>query len=171
MGNIYFEKVSLEQFAKDLRHVGMPHATDEQIKAYYDAIKLPKRGSIGSAGYDFYSPVPFELRSEDWGDVSITIPTGIRAVMPNDIFLQIVPRSGVGFKTGVYLANSTGIIDADYQNSPNEGHIMVKLCSGFNTLVVEQGDRLVQGIFLKYFTTDDDNVQDVRAGGFGSTGV
>lgn len=168
---IKFEKVSYEQFAKDLRKVGMPHATDEDIKKIYDNIKLPRRGSMGSAGYDFYSPVNFELRTEEYGDVSITIPTGIRAVMPNDMFLEIVPRSGVGFKTGVRLANLVAIIDADYAESLNEGHIMLKFLPGFDFLKVQAGDRIVQGIFLKYYTTDDDDTETVRKGGLGSTGV
>lgn len=167
---IKFEKVSFEEFAKDLRKTGMPQATDKDIKKIYDSIKLPRRGSMGSAGYDFYSPVSFELRSEDYGDVSVVIPTGIRAIMPKDMFLEIVPRSGVGFKTGVRLANQVAIIDADYTESLNEGHIMLKFLSGFSSLEVQAGDRIVQGIFLKYNTTDDDDVTDIRAGGIGSTG-
>ena len=79
---IKFEKVSLKQFTKDLRKVLMPHVTDEDAKEIYDKIKLPKRGSKGSAGYDFYSPVSFTL--EEW-DATITIPTGIRAIMPENM--------------------------------------------------------------------------------------
>ena len=90
--------------------------------------------------------------------------------MPKDMFLEIVPRSGVGFKTGVRLANQVAIIDADYTESLNEGHIILKFLSGFNSLEVRAGDRIVQGIFLKYNTTDDDNVTDIRVGGIGSTG-
>ena len=168
---IKFEKVSFEEFAKAVRKNLMPYATDEDLRGYYDDIQLPKRGSKGSAGYDFFSPVPFELRSEDYGDVYVTIPLGVRAVAPEDMFLMIVPRSGVGFKTGAYLANTVGIIDSDYIISPNEGHIMIRVCSGFNNLPVHKGDRLVQGIFLRFYTTDDDDAQDVRKGGFGSTGV
>ena len=167
---IKFEKVSLKQFAEDVRKVLMPHATDEQIKEFYDSIELPKRGSKGSAGYDFYCPIPFELKEEEWGDVSITIPTGIRAIMPEDVFLQIVPRSGIGFKTGVYLANTVGIIDSDYAESSNEGHILVKLCSNFKSLVIDKGDRFVQGIFQKYCVVTDDDAEEKRTGGFGSTG-
>lgn len=168
---IKFEKVSFEEFAKAVRKNLMPYATDEDLRSYYDDIQLPKRGSKGSAGYDFFSPVPFDLHSKDFGDASITIPLGIRAVASENLFLMIVPRSGVGFKTGAYLANTVGIIDQDYILSPNEGHIMVKVCSGFNSLTVHKGDRLVQGIFLNFYTTDDDDEQDVRKGGFGSTGV
>lgn len=167
---IKFEKVSFEEFAKAVRKNLMPYATDEDLRSYYDDIQLPKRGSKGSAGYDFFSPVPFDLRSKDFGDDSVVIPTGVRAIMPKDMFLEIVPRSGVGFKTGVRLANQVAIIDADYTESLNEGHIILKFLSGFNPLEARAGDRIVQGIFLKYSTTDDDNVTDIRAGGIGSTG-
>lgn len=164
---IKFEKVSLEQFTKDLRKVLMPYVTDEDAKEIYDKIKLPKRGSKGSAGYDFYTPISFSLEGQE---TTITIPTGIRAVMPLDMYLKIVPRSGVGFKSGTSLANTVGIIDSDYYYSDNEGHIMVKLVPGFDTLVAEAGDRFVQGIFTKYYITDDDDATDTRKGGLGSTG-
>ncbi len=164
---IKFEKVSLEQFTKDLRKVLMPHVTDEDAKEIYDKIKLPKRGSKGSAGYDFYSPVSFTL--EEW-DATITIPTGIRAIMPENMLLNIVPRSGVGFKSGTSLANTIGIIDSDYYYSDNEGHIIIKLVTGFDTLAAAAGDRFVQGIFSKYYITDDDDATEVRKGGLGSTG-
>lgn len=164
---IKFEKVSLEQFTKDLRKVLMPQVTDEDAKDIYDKIQLPKRGSTGSAGYDFCTPIGFTLEEYD---VSITIPTGIRAVMPQNMFLQMVPRSGLGFKTGARLANTVGIIDSDYYYADNEGHIMLKLVTGFGRFEVAQGDRIAQGIFLKYYTTDDDNTTSVRQGGLGSTG-
>lgn len=162
-----FEKVSLEQFAKDLRKVLMPQVTDEKVKEIYDNIKLPKRGSMGSAGYDFYTPVGFMLADFD---TAITIPTGIRAIMPQNMVLNIVPRSGVGFKAGIGLANTIGVIDSDYYYSDNEGHIIIKLVPGFSTLEAEAGDRFVQGIFSKYYITDDDDATEVRKGGLGSTG-
>lgn len=164
---IKFEKVSLEQFTKDLRKVLMPQVTDEDAKDIYDKIQLPKRGSTGSAGYDFCTPIGFTLEEYD---VSITIPTGIRAVMPQNMFLQMVPRSGLGFKTGARLANTVGIIDSDYYYADNEGHIMLKLVTGFSRFEVAQGDRIAQGIFLKYYTTDDDSTTSIRQGGLGSTG-
>lgn len=167
---IKFEKVSYEQFAMDLRKI-MPYAREADIQQYYDGIKLPKRGSKKSAGYDFYSPVPFELFPEDYGVEHLTIPTGIRAIMPDDMYLMVVPRSGVGFKTGVYLANTVGIIDADYAYGSNEGHIMVRLCPNYSRLDVAAGDRLVQGIFQKYYITDDDDAEGERTGGLGSTGA
>ena len=163
---IKFEKVSKEQFIKDTKNL-FPYMEEEDIIKTYDNLHLPERGSIGSAGYDFYSPLDFTLNR---GDSPITIPLGIRAIMPNDVFLAIVPRSGVGFKTGVGLANQVGIIDADYQCSPNEGHIMLKLVPGFKDYVVAAGDRVVQGIFLPFCVTSDDTTTAVRTGGIGSTG-
>ena len=168
MGNIYFEKVSEKQFIEDYRKCFGNAYTDEELKKIYANIKLPKRGSSGAAGYDFYSTINFLLDNKN---NVVTIPTGIRAVMPNDLYLQIVPRSSVGFKTGTSLVNSVAIIDADYQMSPNEGHIMLKFRHGFKDLLIEEGDRIAQGIFLKYFITDNDDIKVVRLGGLGSTGV
>lgn len=177
---IKFEKVSKEQFIKDC--VNILHVSEKEAEKYYNNVKIPTRGSAGAAGYDFYTPVSFTVSNRGTHyDVNgnpvvldsetVTIPTGIRAVMPSDLFLQIVPRSGVGFKTGVRLANSVGIIDYDYFQSPNEGHIMIKLTSGFKQFDASVGDRIAQGIFLKYYTTDDDETTTVRKGGFGSTGA
>lgn len=174
---IKFEKVSLEQFKKDMK-ANYPNLTDDQIEECYNNIQLPKRGSKYSAGYDMYSPISFDLNVHNTivptffdSTHPITIPLGIKAQMPGNMFLKIVPRSGVGFKSGTYLANTIGIIDSDYYNNEkNEGHIMVKLVPGFEDLHVNAGDRIVQGIFTKYYITDDDEAQDDRKGGFGSTG-
>lgn len=166
---IKFEKVSFEEYAKAMKAVLMPCATEEDLRYYYDAIKLPKRGTKASAGYDIFSPISFELLAGI--DVSATIPTGIRAVMPSDMFLLIVPRSGIGFKTGACLANTVGVIDSDYIEADSEGHIMIKMEPGFDNLNIKKGDRFAQGIFLKYYTTDDDESTEIRKGGFGSTGV
>lgn len=175
---IKFEKVSLEQYIKDMKEY-FPSVKEEIIEKLYDSIKLPKRGSKGSAGYDIYSPISFTLSSSNslistmfsWTDKPIVIPLGIKAQMPEDMFLTVVPRSGVGFKSGTYLANTIGIIDSDYYNNKqNEGHIMVKLVPGFESLAVIAGDRIVQGIFTRYYITDDDEANETRNGGFGSTG-
>lgn len=162
---IKFEKVSYEQFKKDLLKI-KPELIDSEdsIKEFYNNIKLPKRSTTGSAGYDFVSPINAELTDK------VLIPTGIRAQMPQDVVLMMHPRSGLGFKTGMSLANSTGVIDSDYYYSDNEGHIMIKLVRGFDDLKINAGDRIVQGIFTNYLITDDDDATDIRKGGFGSTG-
>lgn len=166
---IKFEKVSYEQFKKDSLNI-FKDLSEDKIKEAYDNITLPKRGSAGSAGYDFYSPYTGELSL--FKDDALLLPTGIKAQMPKDVVLMIYPRSGIGFKTGTQLANTVGVIDSDYYNNANnEGHIMVKLVLGFTDLEVKAGDRIVQGMFINYLTTDDDDTNTVRAGGFGSTGV
>jgi dUTP pyrophosphatase len=164
---IKFEKISLEQFKRDVKKF-FPAYTDKYIELLYENIQLPTRGSKASAGYDIYSTIAFNLQPED---KPITIPLGIRAVMPQDMFLQVVPRSSTGFKTGAYLANTIGIIDADFYESKEEGHILLKIVPNFEEVSVQAGDRIVQGIFLKYYTTDDDCVKAIRTGGIGSTGV
>ena len=129
---------------------------------------LPTRSTAKSAGYDFHSPEEFELRP---GDI-ITIKMGVKAQINEGEFLLLVPRSSLGWKYNVHLVNTVGIIDSDYYNNPdNEGEIGLKMVNqGDKTLVVKKNDRLIQGIFLKFDTTDDDKADGLRLGGFGSTG-
>ena len=155
-----FEKVSLERFVKDGN--GVATATE------YDTIKLPKRATKGSAGYDFYSPMDFTLAPNE----TIKIATGIRAYMEDGWVLKIYPRSGLGFKYRLGLNNTVGIIDQDYYFSDNEGHIQIKMTNASNegkTVSVKAGEAFAQGIFLEYGITYDDDVTETRNGGFGST--
>lgn len=161
-----FEKVSFEQF-KEAWLKNFPETED--VKAVYDSIKLPKRATVGSAGYDFYAPAEVTIEKGK----STLIPTGIRAKMENGWVLSIFPRSGLGFKHRIQLDNTVGIIDADYYNSSNEGHIMIKLsCDAHDeghSVTVEAGDGFAQGIFMPFGITEDDDADGVRDGGFGST--
>lgn len=159
-----FEKVSFEQFKKDCENVGVISG-DSGLKKCYDDIKLPKRNTKGSAGYDFYIPMTTSILPNE----PLVIPTGIRVKIDEDWVLMLHPRSSLGFKYGVSLANTTGIIDSDYYYSDNEGHIMVKLNTE-KTTFIDKGERFVQGIFLHYGVTVDDNATEKRNGGFGSTG-
>lgn len=163
---IKFEKVSYGQFKKDALNI-LGALDDDAIRKMYAEIRLPQRGTTGSAGYDFSSPISAHLGEDH---ESVLIPTGIRAQMPQDVALSMYPRSGLGFKTGTYLANTIGVIDSDYYYSDNEGHIMIKLIRGFKDLDIKPGDRIAQGIFMHYLTTEDDNATGSRNGGFGSTG-
>ena len=100
------------------------------------------------------------------------VPTGLKAYMELNEYLSIFIRSSLAFKKGLMLANSTGIIDCDYYNNPdNEGHIMIAY---YNTkdvsYTIKKGERIAQGIFMKYLTTDDDDASGIRMGGIGSTG-
>lgn len=161
-----FEKVSFEQF-KDAWLKNFPETED--VEAIYNSIKLPKRATTGSAGYDFYAPADVTIEKGK----STLIPTGIRSKIEDGWVLDIFPRSGLGFKHRVQLDNTVGIIDADYYNSSNEGHIMVKLsCDAHDeghSVTVSAGDGFAQGIFMPFGITVDDDTDGVRDGGFGST--
>lgn len=161
-----FQKVSFSQFEADFKKK-FPEIAD--VKAVYDGIKLPQRATAGSAGYDFFAPVDLSLEKGR----SLLIPTGIRARINDGWVLNIFPRSGLGFKHRVQLDNTVGIIDADYYNSSNEGHIMIKLsCDAHDeghSLSLRAGEGFAQGIFLQFGITVDDSSNGVRDGGFGST--
>ena len=162
-----FHKVSREQFAKGWKDT-FDKATEAEIQAVYDSIQLPKRATAGSAGYDFYSPLSFELKPGE----TVKIPTGVRAEMDEGWVLKLYPRSGLGFKYRLQLNNTVGIIDSDYFYSDNEGHIFVKITNDSNegkTVCVEASTGFAQGIFVEYGITVDDDVCEVRNGGFGST--
>lgn len=161
-----FEKVSYEQFEKDWLK-NFPDTAD--VRTIYDSIKLPKRATVGSAGYDFYAPSDVTIAV----GASTLIPTGIRSKINDGWVLSIYPRSGLGFKHRVQLDNTVGIIDADYYNSSNEGHIMIKLsCDSHeqgHSVTVPAGDGFAQGIFTQFGITVSDDADGVRDGGFGST--
>lgn len=162
-----FHKVSFDRFQKDFQKA-ICSADEMTVKEIYDDISLPKRATSGSAGYDFYTPVDFTLKPNE----SILIPTGIRAEINEGWVLKLYPRSGLGFKFRLQLNNTVGIIDSDYFFSDNEGHILIKLsnCSNENKDVsLEKGNGVVQGIFLQYGITIDDDATAIRNGGFGST--
>ena len=164
-----FEKVSFEQFKGGYTDA-IGEASDEQIREVYDSLKLPKRATKGSAGYDFYAPAAITLKQGE----TAKIPTGIRVQMEEGWVLKIYPRSGLGFKFRVQMNNTVGIIDSDYYNSDNEGHIFCKITNDTNedkTVSVNKGTGFCQGIFVEYGITFDDDVTDERNGGFGSTGM
>lgn len=134
----------------------------------YNELKLPARGTAGSAGYDFYSPLDFTLAPNE----VIKIPTGVRAKIDEGWVLMICPRSGQGFKYRVQLYNTVGVIDSDYFGAENEGHIFIKIINANRegkALHVRKGEAFAQGIFLPFGITVDDAAANVRVGGFGST--
>lgn len=162
-----FHKVSEEQFLKDWADT-FSERGEEEASAVYQAIKLPKRATAGSAGYDFYAPVKIVLKPGE----TAKIPTGIRVEMENGWVLKCYPRSGLGFKYRLQLNNTVGIIDSDYFYSDNEGHIFAKMTNDSKegkTVEVAPEEGFMQGIFVEYGVTVDDDVTDVRNGGFGST--
>lgn len=162
-----FEKVSYEQFKEDFLDT-FPQYSENDVLHIYENIKLPKRATKGSAGYDFYSPVDFTLEAGK----TIKIPTGIRVKINEGWVLALYPRSGLGFKYRLQLNNTVGIIDSDYYNSDNEGHMFVKLTNDSNenkTLSLKTGQGMVQGIFFEFGIVEDDDASEERNGGFGST--
>ena len=162
-----FMKVSFEQYREACLDT-YGEASDQEIRKIYDKIKLPRRATSGSAGYDFFAPVSLKLEPGE----TLKVPTGIRAKMENDWVLKLYPRSGLGFKYRLQLNNTVGIIDSDYFDSDNEGHIFAKITNDTNegkTVKIPEGQGFMQGIFLEYGITIDDDVTDVRNGGFGST--
>ncbi len=142
----------------------------EWIAAYRHAgLSLPVRKTAGSAGYDLAAAEMVVLKPH----AVTVVPTGLKAFMQQDEYLSIFIRSSLAFKKGLMLANSTGIVDSDYYDNPdNEGHIMIAY---YNTndapYTIEKGERIGQGIFMKYLTVTGDAAVAVRTGGIGSTGT
>ena len=157
-----FLHVSEEQYASSALPDAQPVAE----------IPLPRRATAGSAGYDFICPADVTLQPGE----AVTIPTGIRCEMQPGWVLMIFPRSGLGFKQQMRLANTVGVIDADYFHAANEGHIMVRIVNGqsltgsSNLLTIAKGERFCQGVFLPHGLAEEDEVLADREGGFGSTG-
>ena len=153
-----FERISFNQFKKDV--------SDD--KKLYESIELPKRSTTNSAGYD--------IRSIEEGIIepskAMRFKTGVKVSMNDDEVFYIYSRSSFGYKYNVTMANSVGVIDADYYNNEdNEGHFSICLINhGDKPLEVKIGDRIAQGVFMKYLIVDDEEkVDKKRKGGFGST--
>lgn len=162
-----FYKVSYEQFEESYLDYNSS-ATQEEIQSIYQQLKLPKRATKGSAGYDFYTPIHIHLKPGE----TIKVPTGIRCEMNETWVLMIYPRSGLGFKYRLQLNNTVGVIDSDYFYSDNEGHIFIKMTNDSNeekVVDVAIGQGIAQGIFMQYGLVEDDDVTEERNGGFGST--
>ena len=124
-----FEKVSFEQFVEGWGDT-LGITDHDKIRALYDGIRLPRRATAGSAGYDFFAPADITLRPGE----TIKIPTGVRVWMEPEWVLKCYPRSGLGFNVNI-----------------------------------KAGEGFMQGIFVEYGITLDDDATEVRNGGFGST--
>ena len=153
----YFEKISFEQFAKDVK----------EDNTLYNEYSFPKRATKNSAGYDFFAIKDYVIKPNE----IVKIPTGYKATFESDEMLMLVVRSSMGFKYNVRLTNQVGIIESDYYNNlDNEGHMWICLQNhGDKEYIINKGDAYVQGIFVKFLTTDDDKADAVRTGGIGST--
>lgn len=152
-----FELVSKEQY----------ESTDATLA--YEKLELPKRATKFAAGYDVKSTKNFILNPGE----EIVIPTGFKAYMQASEMLCLYPRSGMGFKYQICLANTVGIGDGDYYDcESNEGHYFIKLVNRGNKVwEVKEGDGIGQAIFQPILLADGDDFTSgqARTGGFGST--
>ena len=128
---------------------------------------LPKRATKSSVAYDFYSPIDITIPPM----TSVMIWTDIKSKFNENEALLINIRSSMG-KQPVMIANTQGWIDSDYYSNPdNDGNIGIRLFNLGNTsYVVKSGDRIAQGMFVKYLVADNGNTDCVRKSGFGSSG-
>ncbi len=136
-----------------------------------EGINLPKRKTKYSAGYDIKAAEDVVIPSFKKGMNPTLVKTGIKAYMQDDEALMLYNRSSNPKKKGLILANSVGVVDKDYYENPdNDGHIMFAFYNiKDEDTIVKKGDAIGQGIFQKYFVTDDDVAEGERVGGFGST--
>ena len=139
-----FEKISFKQFAKDVK----------DDKDLYESYILPTRSSKSTAGYDFHLIEDLTIKP---GEI-VKVPTGVKSFFGEDETLLIIDRSKTGFKYNIRMVNQVGVVDADYYNNPdNEGHLFFKVQNeGTEEVSFKAGDAVVQGLFMKYLTTDSD---------------
>jgi dUTP pyrophosphatase len=155
------KKIGDDKMARFFEVVG------DEFRKNEGEIKLPTRATEHSAGYDFYSPVDCVIQPNE----SVMIWTDVKAHMYYDNVLLLFVRSSMG-KHPIVIANGTGVVDSDYySNSDNDGNIGFRLLNLSSTpYEIKSGDRIGQGVFLKYSITKNDNTTSVRNGGYGSTG-
>ena len=166
-----FKKISFEQWTKDVAKY--TSLSPEEAKYTYNNVRIPTRGSEFSAGYDFYLPYDYKLSSNQ----SIIL-TGIRWDCLNEDSainraLFLFARSSTAKKYGFALLNRVGIVDMDYCQADNEGHIMllVDKKAALSEYEFEAGERLAQGVIMPFLIDSSDTiVGKSRVGGFGSTG-
>ena len=144
----------------------------EIAKGFEDkGINIPERKTKYSAGYDVEAAEDCVIQPYQFGQKPTLVKTGLKVYMQSDEYLMLCNRSSNPFKKGLILANSIGIIDADYYENPeNDGAIMYAFYNFFDKEIeIKKGDIIGQAIFEKFLTTDDDVAEGSRDGGFGST--
>lgn len=134
------------------------------FKKMEDEAIIPTRATKYSAGYDLHSLRDYILYS----GTMVRVETGIAVYMPPDEWFAIVPRSGLCLKHGITVDNSPAVIDSDFY--PKAVSVLLRN-NGDQPFRIRQGDRVAQGIFMRYLLADDDDTQGERLGGFGHTGV
>lgn len=154
-----FEKISKDQWIKDS---GVAYE-------YLEKMKMPRRATHRSAGYDFFSAGEIRIPAH----TSVMVPTGLKCYIEGNYFLGIYPKSGIGCKYGLRLLNTVGIVDADYYNNEsNEGHILIHYYNPSDQdVVIEKGKAYCQAIIQPFGVVVDDNMyeKEIRTGGHGST--
>ena len=146
---------------------GFERVQDFAIKYDEKDIIMPVRATKTSAGYDFFSPIEFSIPAGE----SEIVWTNIKSFMNDDEFLMLAVTSGMG-KRGLILSQAVGIVDSDYySNESNDGNIGFRITNlGKETYNFKKGEKVGQGIFVKYLMADEDNcLQATRVGGYGST--
>ena len=135
-------------------------------------INIPKRSTLHAAGYDVEAAEDITIPVYRPGTKPTLIPTGLKAYCQEDEWYMLVNRSS-GPKKGLVMANSIGVVDADYYNNEaNDGHFFFQYYNfSDQDLKIKKGDKIGQVIFQKYLTTDEDNASGIRRGGFGSTDI
>lgn len=143
----------------------------ELVSSFTDETLLPKRETAHAAGYDLKVAVRTVIAP---GEI-VLVPTGVKAYMQPTEVLYLYDRSSNPRKKGLVLINSVGVIDKDYYNNPdNEGHMFMQMRNFTDEeVLVEKGERVVQGVFMPFLVADGDENQEKeeRTGGFGSTGA
>lgn len=156
-----FDKVSYRQFESSMKGESI-----EFIKAAYDSIKLPVRKTQYSAGHDICIPYDLRLASGE----TATIPTGLRCFIIRNYVMLIFPRSSLGIKCGMSITNTIPVIDADYYDAENEGHIFICIKNnGKEDLYLKAGDAFAQAVFVEYGSALGSESETRRKGGIGST--
>ena len=140
----------------------------ELVSSYTDETLLPKRETAHAAGYDLKVAERVVIEP---GEI-VLVPTGVKAYMQAGEVLYLYDRSSNPRKKGLVLSNSVGVIDGDYYGNPaNEGQIFAQMQNITDqSVTLEVGERIVQGVFVPYLLVDGDEATGVRTGGFGSTG-
>lgn len=134
-------------------------------------IRLPERSTMNSAGYDFFAVEDIVIPSK----TTVRVMTGVKCKLMHNMFLMLANRSSNPSKKGLVLMNGVGVIDADYYgNEDNDGEMAFEFLNLTSFDVeIKKGEKLGQGIIMRYLRTDNDymtNPTATRAGGFGSTG-
>lgn len=158
-----FHRVSTSQYREGLA----AHHHEVAAALPLEELPLPRRATAHSAGYDFFSPVEAVILPGE----TVTVPTGLRVEMAPGWVLVIVPRSSLGIRHHLFLPNTMGVIDGDYFQADNEGHLFVPIRNdGHAPFHLEKQMRFCQGIFLPYGVAEEEAPLEERSGGFGSTG-